>query len=201
MLENLHEATREPEDPGLREIYASLPRLPLTIVAPKMGKAINQGGILRNAEAFRVENVIFEPEDDQAEEFSGGIGIWDYQSFCFANIVETLRDLRSEGRKIYGLTLNSRARSLENTTWDFPAVLVLGEERAGLRPELESLCDEFVAIPLYGMITSLNVAVASGLALQNVASEYARINPEFLPARRVSKNLINSSLMLDKPNS
>lgn len=201
MLENLQEASREPEDPGLREIYASLPRLPLTIVAPKMGKAINQGGILRNAEAFRVENVIFEPEDDQAEEFSGGIGIWDYQPFCFANIAETLRDFRSAGRKIYGLTLNSRARALENTVWDFPAVLVLGEERAGLRPELEKICDEFIAIPLYGMITSLNVAVASGLALQHAASEYAQINPEFLPARRVSNNLISSSIMLDKPDS
>ena len=43
--------------------------------------------------------------------------------------------------------------------------LVLGDERSGMSPEVENLCDECVSIPNHGNVDSLNVAVATGIVL------------------------------------
>jgi tRNA G18 (ribose-2'-O)-methylase SpoU len=48
---------------------------------------------------------------------------------------------------------------------DFPCCLVVGNEIAGLSPEVISAADTTVEIPMYGTKQSLNVAVAYGIAL------------------------------------
>jgi TrmH family RNA methyltransferase len=45
--------------------------------------------------------------------------------------------------------------------WTLPTVLLLGNEGAGLAPELEALASERVTIPHSGKVESLNVAVAA----------------------------------------
>lgn len=49
-----------------------------------------------------------------------------------------------------------------------PTLLVLGEERAGLDPELRNLCDELVRIPMAVGVDSLNVSVAGSLLMYEV---------------------------------
>jgi 23S rRNA (guanosine2251-2'-O)-methyltransferase len=46
-----------------------------------------------------------------------------------------------------------------------PTVLVLGGEGRGLRDLTRRTCDELVAIPMAGTVTSLNVSVATGILL------------------------------------
>jgi tRNA G18 (ribose-2'-O)-methylase SpoU len=43
-----------------------------------------------------------------------------------------------------------------------PVVLVLGDERRGISPEMLACADQAVAIPMLGMANSLNVAGAAG---------------------------------------
>ncbi len=54
---------------------------------------------------------------------------------------------------------------------DGPVALVLGNEGAGVRPELAVAADRSVAVPLAGGVESLNVAVAAGILLYEVARE------------------------------
>lgn len=49
-----------------------------------------------------------------------------------------------------------------------PVALVLGNEGAGVRPELERVAVRRVAIPLHAGVESLNVAVAAGILLYEV---------------------------------
>lgn len=49
-----------------------------------------------------------------------------------------------------------------------PVALVLGNEGAGVRPELERVATRRLAIPLHGGVESLNVAVAAGILLHEV---------------------------------
>jgi TrmH family RNA methyltransferase len=49
-----------------------------------------------------------------------------------------------------------------------PAVLLMGSERYGLSPELQTLCDAMVYIPMVGRSDSLNLAVATSLMLYEV---------------------------------
>jgi TrmH family RNA methyltransferase len=54
---------------------------------------------------------------------------------------------------------------------DGPVALVLGNEGAGVRPELTVAADRSVAVPLAAGVESLNVAVAAGILLYEVARD------------------------------
>jgi tRNA G18 (ribose-2'-O)-methylase SpoU len=48
------------------------------------------------------------------------------------------------------------------------AALVVGSEAAGITPELLAICDQRLCIPMQGGVTSLNVAVATGILLYEI---------------------------------
>jgi tRNA G18 (ribose-2'-O)-methylase SpoU len=52
---------------------------------------------------------------------------------------------------------------------DFPICLVIGNEINGVSKEVIELCDFAIEIPMYGIKQSLNVAVAYGIAVFELA--------------------------------
>jgi len=52
-----------------------------------------------------------------------------------------------------------------------PAVLIMGAEDKGISRELNELADASVKIPMSGKISSLNVSVASGILLYEIARQ------------------------------
>lgn len=65
-----------------------------------------------------------------------------------------LERLAGKGRPLFGLALPKR-----------PVALVVGNEKAGVDPAILGLCDEVVHLPMGGRKTSLNAAVAFGIAV------------------------------------
>jgi TrmH family RNA methyltransferase len=55
-----------------------------------------------------------------------------------------------------------------SVTWREPVLLVMGNEQAGLSPEMAGLCDVLVKIPMAGKADSLNLAIATGVMLFEV---------------------------------
>lgn len=49
--------------------------------------------------------------------------------------------------------------------YQFPAILLLGSEREGLTAEQAARCEQLVRLPMGGHVSSLNLAVAAGIAL------------------------------------
>ena len=56
-----------------------------------------------------------------------------------------------------------------------PLVLVVGSEVTGVDPGILAHCDKIVAIPMYGVKRSLNVATAFGVAAVILSN---RIHPQ-----------------------
>ncbi len=52
-----------------------------------------------------------------------------------------------------------------------PWILVLGSEQKGLSPEQLAACDAQVRLPMYGRVSSLNLAVAAGILLYHFAAK------------------------------
>lgn len=188
------EASGRPEtDLGLRERLPHLPRLPLVIVCSYLDKEINHGNILRIAEAFRVQEVAFSRCDGREKSYAGAVGAEKWQPHRWGYPLEEIRTLRAKGYSIVALHLDEQAVPLERMEWRFPIALVIGEELYGVRPEVLAECEQRVAIPLYGATTSLNVAVATGICVNAIATAYRqRVNPAFTPARAVSRKLLGS---------
>ena len=58
-------------------------------------------------------------------------------------------------------------------SWDFtkPTAVVMGNEHSGVEPELTSISDGELYIPMYGMIQSFNVSVAAALILAEASRQ------------------------------
>lgn len=194
MMQNLSDAMaqsgREPHEPGLRAAYGSIPRTPLVLICCPMGKAINHGGLLRLAEAFRLEHVYFETESDNRYDLAGTTGAHFWQPYSLEPAIDAIRRVKASGHRAYCMSLDEDALPLQKVEWKFPAAIVLGEELTGVPDEVHELCDVTVAMPLYGLVTSLNVGQAAAIAVNDAVGAYAEQNPEFEPVRNASRLLL-----------
>lgn len=177
-------------DEGLRESYADLPKAPVRLIVCPLNKEVNHGGLLRAAEAFRIERISFEREEDGAVDRSGHRGTKRWQPYEWKSSVEAARECLRDGYHLVALSLSEGAVDIGSFTWPFPLALVIGSELSGVSKEIEELCEASVAIPLYGLVQSLNVATATAMALQEAIRGYRLVNPDFMPARQASRKLL-----------
>ena len=77
-----------------------------------------------------------------------------------ANRITVVGTSDYEGRKHY--------RALK---YPQPTFLMMGSERAGLPDSHLAICDEMVMIPMFGSCDSLNLAVATGVVLYEIAHQ------------------------------
>ena len=80
------------------------------------------------------------------------------------NITETLKYLKASGLRIVCATEKGK---INYTASDLtaPVCVVMGAEDTGIPAEHLALCDDWVSIPQYGRIESLNVSVATAVIL------------------------------------
>jgi len=89
------------------------------------------------------------------------------------NLPSALRDFKAAGPGgafVLGADPDGK-RSLYETDVSFPCVVVLGNERQGLSPQVKRRCDSLVSIPGNKAMQSLNVAVAAGIVLAHLAQK------------------------------
>ncbi len=80
------------------------------------------------------------------------------------NLARYLEEVKGPDLWVYGAA-GDAPTSMWQTDLSGGAALVLGAEGKGLRPLVRRTCDVLVAIPLAGMVESLNVSVAAALLL------------------------------------
>lgn len=138
----------------------------------------NLGACLRTADAAGVQAVIV-PRDRAAglTPVVHKVACGATQSmpvFAVTNLARTLRMLKEAGIWLYGAS-DQAPQSLFETDLGGPLALVLGSEGSGLRRLTAELCDFQVAIPMAGVVESLNVSVAAGVLLYEVRRQ--RLQP------------------------
>jgi 23S rRNA (guanosine2251-2'-O)-methyltransferase len=128
----------------------------------------NLGAVLRTALCAGVEAVIV-PKDRSApptpavSKVSAG-ALEHIRLVQVTNLVRALQQLKGHGRWIAGLDRSS-SNGIFNADLTAPMVLVVGGEGRGIRPLVHRACDLILSIPQEGPLDSLNVSVATGIAL------------------------------------
>jgi 23S rRNA (guanosine2251-2'-O)-methyltransferase len=165
------ELVPRPGDPEtqLEEALEALDDRPaLLLVLDGVTDPHNLGACLRSADAAGVAAVIV-PRDRAAgmtpvvRKVAAGAAET-VPLIAVVNLARTLRDLRERGLWLVG-TADEAQRTIFDVDLAGPTVLVMGSEGEGLRRLTRECCDELVAIPMAGAVESLNVSVASGVAL------------------------------------
>ena len=84
---------------------------------------------------------------------------------------EMMTELRGQGMQVLATSFTEKARPMRD--WDFtrPTAVIMGNEHSGVEPELLAAADGEVYIPMYGMIQSFNVSVASAIILAEAARQ------------------------------
>ncbi|MEN6404980.1 MAG: TrmH family RNA methyltransferase [Thermoguttaceae bacterium] len=85
-----------------------------------------------------------------------------------------LERLRAEGFAIVGLEQTSNAVSIFEFAFPRKAVLVVGNERSGIDPEVLRAIDRVVEIPVYGRPYAHNAATATAMALYEYCRQFPR---------------------------
>ena len=79
--------------------------------------------------------------------------------------MDFLQKKQSEGKQIIAARLSERAKDFRRVDYTKPTLLIVGNEKDGITPEVAELADMEVIIPMHGMVQSLNVSVAATLIL------------------------------------
>ena len=75
------------------------------------------------------------------------------------------KDAGTVGLPLIGIDINEVSTPIERATIPQRWALVFGQEGPGISPEMVAACDAVYEITQYGSTRSINVGVASGLAL------------------------------------
>jgi tRNA G18 (ribose-2'-O)-methylase SpoU len=81
-------------------------------------------------------------------------------------------DLRAQGHEIAAIETTSQSIDIFDWTPRFPICVLFGHEVDGLRPELASVADTHIRIPMLGVKHSLNVATAGGIVMYELLRKY-----------------------------
>jgi 23S rRNA (guanosine2251-2'-O)-methyltransferase len=90
-----------------------------------------------------------------------------------ANVVRAIERLRDRGFWVVALDAGAETVLFDQRPPPGPVAVVVGSEGHGVSRLARETCDDLVAIPLRGKVSSLNVSVAAGIAL----FELVRLRP------------------------
>jgi TrmH family RNA methyltransferase len=138
----------------------------------------NAGSAIRAADAAGADAIVF--AGDSVDPYNGKVvrssvgGLFHLPVAVGVTVDEAIDHMRGAGLRVLvadgaaDVSLDDpavRSRLSEPTAW------VFGNEAWGVRPEIASLADEVVKIPVYGAAESLNLATAVALCLYASARE------------------------------
>ena len=144
-----------------------------SVLLDNIRSAYNVGSIIRSADGFNIRHVYLcgitpTPENPKVNKTSLGAEktvSWSYSP----NSLLTVRRLITEGFILYGLETGKESRPIHDIELaqdqeNEHIVLILGNEVTGIDPEIRSLCNQLLYIPMMGKKQSFNVTIAFGIA-------------------------------------
>ena len=151
---------------------APVPRLPFAVVVDNVRSLWNVGSIFRTADACGVREIVLSgitgcPPRVQISKTALGAEhavAWRYR----ADAQQALAELVDQGYTPVAVETSARSVPLDRFAWPAAVCLVIGNEVAGVGPDLLDGCRHHVSIPMRGVKDSLNVAVAFGIVAHHV---------------------------------
>ena len=140
----------------------------------------NIGTILRTIDAVGASGLILldDPVNNQysADPYHpssvrasmGSIFWYPLVSATFSNFLQWVNKCRY---KVYGTSTHAEQDYRQVEPVECPLILLMGSEREGLTTSQSDVCDVMLKIPMRGRVTSLNLAIATGVMFYTIADK------------------------------
>jgi TrmH family RNA methyltransferase len=128
----------------------------------------NVGTVLRTIDAVGASGLLLldssvDPTHPTAVRGSMGAIFW--HPVLQVTFEEFAAWVRRHGYHVYGTSARGSVGYESIDSYERPSILLMGSEREGLTPDQAGLCDALVRLPMRGRVSSLNLAVATGVML------------------------------------
>jgi 23S rRNA (guanosine2251-2'-O)-methyltransferase len=149
----------------------------LSILLDNVRSAFNVGSIMRTCDGIGVEEIHLcgitaTPDNPKVGKtaLSAELNVpW----FYHLNALDAVQDIKSKGFQIWTLEVSHYSNSIHHALTGRQAdaiLLVAGNEQAGVDPDIQSISDQRIHIPMSGSKNSFNIAVAVAIAATLILS-------------------------------
>ncbi len=136
----------------------------------------NLGACIRSAEFFGAAGVLI-PKRRGAQIGEGAVrasagSVFHIDIAREENLASAIKKIKKYG--IFAIALDLDGRDINGVDMSPPLALVVGGEDKGISHPVKKRCDEVVRVPGFGRVGSLNLAVAAGIAMHEIAKRINR---------------------------
>lgn len=146
-------------------------REPFLLILDRVTDVRNFGAIARTAECAGVDGIVVGEKGSApitGDAMKTSAGALNYLPVCREkDLKKTMKFLRENGIRVIACT-EKASQDIFSIALSGPVALVMGSEEDGISDTLLRDADELVKIPMKGKIGSLNVSVATGVAIYEV---------------------------------
>lgn len=170
----------------------------LALVLEDIHDPHNAAAILRTCDALGVQDVYFIFEREKpwnprrvGRASSSSANKW-LTFYIFRSVRECFAALRRKRYKVIATAVGEKAENIFSARFTAPRIaLVVGNEHRGISDEARRAADRTIAIPMQGMVESLNVSVAAALCIFEVVRQRqaARSRSKYRLSPRVARAL------------
>ena len=129
----------------------------------------NLGAIIRSAVAFGTECLILSEgcaDVYNTKTIRAAMGsIFSLRIFVVSDFASAIRAMQSLGRRVFAAELREGAMPLSEAMLSKQDCVLIGNEGHGIPPEISTMCDASVFLPISSGAESLNAAVAASIFL------------------------------------
>jgi tRNA (guanosine-2'-O-)-methyltransferase len=160
----------------------------LTVVMENVHKSHNLAAITRTCDAIgigRVHAITNRNKLLLSQGVAGGSRRW-VDIHIHPSVEEVCRNLKKENFRILAAHFSKDAMDYRSVDFTIPTAILVGQELEGITEQGLLLADKKICIPMYGMVQSLNVSVATAIILYEAQRQ------------RQKKGLYNKTRLSDK---
>jgi 23S rRNA (guanosine2251-2'-O)-methyltransferase len=155
-------------------------KFPLVVVLDNVRSMHNVGSVFRTADAFLIGGILLcgytprPPHRDIQKTALGASETVDWQ--YFETTLHAVDQLKAEGYRIFAVEQVEKSIPLQEFSLNNSGkvAVIFGNEVSGVDAEVLKQCDGSIEIPQFGMKHSLNISVAAGIVLWEIAGRVSR---------------------------
>lgn len=147
----------------------------LILIVDSIQDPQNFGAILRTAEGFGVDAVIYKKNNQvQINELVNKTSmgaVANLKLFKVANLVNEINLLKEKGFWVYASCLDETSHDYSKVKYDNKTALIVGNENNGISPLVQKHSDFKIKIRMFGKVQSFNVSVSTGILLSEIRKQ------------------------------
>jgi tRNA G18 (ribose-2'-O)-methylase SpoU len=159
------------------ESIAEVERHPVSLILSDIRSLYNVGSTFRTCDSALVSELIltgFTPFPPRKEIEKTALGAVDTVPWKYFRKIEDAIDYqRTKQYNIAALEITDNSISYDEIPFSsYPLCIIAGNELTGIDNRVLELCDFSIQIPMYGVKHSLNVSIATGIAIYSAVRQW-----------------------------